>query len=102
MFLFPRIPKPDVPPKRHVFRFHTIHSRFLSRFLPARQLFSLGGPAPAPGNPRARRRAKAKKPPRALSPVRRNTRAGGLPFAPLAFFAVTFPFLRFYRSRADG
>ncbi|GEM_PF-4594591 len=54
MFLFPRIPKPDVPPKRHVFRFHTIHSRFLSRFLPARQLFSLGGPAPAPGNARAR------------------------------------------------
>jgi len=48
MFLFPKIPKPDVPPKRHVFRLNTLHNRFLSRFLTTRQLFSLGAPAPAP------------------------------------------------------
>jgi hypothetical protein len=45
MFLLPKIPKPDVPPKRHVFRLNTLHSRFLSRFLPTRQLFSLAGPS---------------------------------------------------------
>ena len=44
MFLLPKIPKPDVPPKRHVFRLNTLHSRFLSRFLPTRHLFSLTGP----------------------------------------------------------
>ena len=45
MFLLPKIPKPDVPPKRHVFRLNTLHSRFLSRFLPTRHLFSLSGPS---------------------------------------------------------
>lgn len=45
MFLLPKIPKPDVPPKRRVFRLNTLHSRFLSRFLPTRHLFSLSGPA---------------------------------------------------------
>src|ERR1044071_10160571 len=41
MFLLPKIPKPDVPPKRHVFRLNILHSRFLSRLLPTRHLFSL-------------------------------------------------------------
>lgn len=41
MFLLPKIPKPDVPPKRHVFRLNILQSRFLSRLLPTRHLFSL-------------------------------------------------------------
>jgi len=45
MFLLPKIPKPDVAPKRHVFRLNKLHSRFLSRFLPTRHLFSLSSPA---------------------------------------------------------
>ena len=49
MFLLPKILKPDVPPKRHIFRLNTLHGRFLSRFLPTRYLSSIGNPVAQKG-----------------------------------------------------